>query len=166
MGWRCSVAKTVTLIGFDLGAKGAVAVRIDKFVVTRSLILPQRTDPERAGWWFRQVSELLDTHHPLAVAYEDPHFVGARGQSQNWIRRQEGILLALCDERQILCVGVPTPTWRAHARKNGVPKWEKGKVKEAVMLGARNRGWNCLTDDEADAAYVVDWLSVQEIEGA
>ncbi len=154
------------LLGFDLGAKGAVAVLEDGRVRTIRLTLPKRTDPERAGWWYRTVRDILDLEKPLAVAYEDPHFVGARGRSQNWIRRQEGILLALCDEREILCVGVPTPTWRAHAKRHGAPKWEKGEVKQAMITGARNRGWNVETDDEADAAWVVDWLAHQEIEGA
>lgn len=156
------------LYGFDLGAKGAVAIRTDgaeTSLTTERLVLPKYGDRERAGWWNRQVERLLD-QEPTAVAYEDPHFVGHKGASQNWIRRQEGILLALCDAREILCVPVPTPTIRAHAVRHGAPKWEKGKVKQAMRDGAIRRGWPCdeWSEDEVDAAWAVDWLWAQKFE--
>lgn len=160
------VRVVLPVIGFDLGAKGAAAMILPGGSWrTYRLTLPKYGDRERAGWWYREVGILLEWD-PVAVAYEDPHFVGARGASQLWIRRQEGELLALCDQRDILCVPAPTPTVRAHAVRHGAPKWAKGHAKEAMREGAIIRGWPCAewTEDEVDAAWVADWLHHQRLE--
>ena len=159
------------VLGFDLGAKGAIALARrghDDEIVTRKLHLPppaKLEESDRAADWLARVTSFIDKLQPIAIAYEQAHFVGSVGASQTWIKRQEGILLALCGTRDIMCIGVPTPTIRAHAKRHGAPTWEKGGVKDAMMEGASNRGWDCQTHDEADAAWVADWLRHQNFQG-
>ena len=162
-------------LGFDLGAKGAACLLRGEAMEAYPLTLPKRGDPERAGWWWREAARILDTFHPTAVAYENPFFAtkdkdnkkaGARGQSHNWIRRQEGILLAICDQREILCVGVPTQTVSSFAKRDGVPKWGKGERKDALRNGAVALGWpvESWSQDAIDALWVAKWMAAQPLE--
>lgn len=163
------------VVGFDLGVQGAAAVAdadLSGRLETVGLALPGKTEDlaQRACWWAATVAHLLTSYGPMAVAYEDAHYVGAQAASQNWLRRQEGILLAQCYAREIVVVGVPTPTVRAHMVKvRGVGRPEKGQAKRAAQGGAAGLGWIPAAwvgvkryEDQADAAWVADWLRHQK----
>ncbi len=154
------------ILGFDLGASAAVAslgYPMGEFGVEKLTLPKKLDDPAKCARWQDQVNRLLE-QEPLAVAYEDAVMNRARGAMQKWIRREEGILLACCASRDILCIGVSSATIRAFARKNGMPKWEKGKVKDALRLGAEGMGWPVeqMSGDEIDAAWVVHWFAEQD----
>lgn len=156
-------------LGFDLGEHGAVTL-IDRSGAVRphKLELPkkEKNDPDCALWWQIQVARLLDSVHPLAVAYEAA-YGKFKGASHRWILRQEGLLLALCAERDILCVGVPTSTVSKHVRITAeIPTWSKGQRKISLRNAAAKIGWDCSdwSQDEVDAAWVADYIAHQEFE--
>jgi hypothetical protein len=164
------------VLGFDLGAHGAVAIAEypEGEVFTRPLHLPSEGEEGEKAWaWHKAVLAVFAHFMPVAVAYEEAHFVGSLGQSQKWIKRQEGILLSATWQVGLMCVPVPTPTVRAHARNvGGLEKWPAGSAKIHLQAGAADHGWIPSEwvgvkkyEDEADACWVADWLRHQKLEG-
>ena len=158
------------LLGFDLGADGACAVYDDDRVVKcyrLTIKSTQHYDSQRSAGWFDQVMPIVTEWKPDAIAYEEPNAGRARPGAHRWIHRQDAMLAVIASTFDILILGVVSTAWQACARNfGGMEKAKKGESKIVSIAGARNRGWPCESDAEADAAWVAFWLAHQEIEGA
>lgn len=159
------------VFGFDLGSSGALAIADARpggpIVTERLQLLPAKkyTTQERLVAWSATVKERLDEHRPLMVGYEDAQYIGARPGSQDWLRRQEAILLLFCAEREILIVPIGSTSWQSVMRAR-FGKWPKGKgqVKLKAQQTAAAQGWipnewvgAKPRQGEADAAWVADY---------
>lgn len=130
-------------------------------------------EQERMAAWGQGLVGVLDEMAPEAVGFEEVrHMVG---QGARYILMQQGVLLHLCNERDIMCAGINVATLKAWARRYypaastiyerpnaELPAAPKSAADMQYLLGQTTTAGpamaEALGEDEVMAAWVALWL--------